>query len=76
ADREVRVVATALGPAQVKVKRMDGKVVAVAPEYRVCRALAERHGLPLTEVYRIVEDAARAELAMLPPETLARGESP
>lgn len=53
-----RVVAerqTSLGPVPVKVLRDGDAVVRVAPEYEECRRIALERGLPLQEVYRIVE---------------------
>ena len=62
AAREVVTFESSLGPAAVKVKRLDGRVVNVAPEYDACRDLAQRHGLPLQEVYRRVAAEARTRL--------------
>jgi hypothetical protein len=59
AEREVFEFASSLGPAAVKVKRLPGEPPRVAPEYEVCRAIAQERGLPLAEVYRVV--AAEAE---------------
>lgn len=63
ADRETVAFASSLGPAAVKVKRLGGEVVHVAPEYDVCRDLALRHGLPLHEVYRRLSQEAWSQLA-------------
>jgi uncharacterized protein (DUF111 family) len=54
ADREVLEFESSLGPSAVKVKRLPGERPTAAPEYEVCRRLAEASGLPLMEVYRIV----------------------
>jgi uncharacterized protein (DUF111 family) len=62
AGREVLEFESSLGPAAVKVKRLPGEPPVVAPEYEACRRLAEAHGLPLAEVYRVVEAEARAAL--------------
>jgi uncharacterized protein (DUF111 family) len=59
AEREVFEFESSLGPAAVKLKRLPGEAPRVAPEYEVCRRLAQERSLPLTEVYRIV--AAEAE---------------
>ena len=64
ADREVVVVSTSLGQAGVKVKRVDGRVAGLSPEFEDCREIALREGLPLQEVYRRVERDARAELGI------------
>ena len=62
ADREPFEFASSLGPAAVKMKRLPGEPPRVAPEYEVCRRLAESSGLPLAEVYRIVAAEALALL--------------
>ncbi|MCH7641765.1 MAG: nickel pincer cofactor biosynthesis protein LarC [Chloroflexi bacterium] len=62
ADREIVEVDTTLGVARVKIKRVDGEVAGVAPEYEDCRTLALKHGLTLAEVMRRVADEARAGL--------------
>jgi uncharacterized protein (TIGR00299 family) protein len=50
--RETVKVETAFGAINVKVARLDGKVVKGMPEYEECRAAAERAGVPLLEVER------------------------
>jgi hypothetical protein len=62
AEREVLTFESSLGPAVVKVKRLPGEPPQAAPEYEVCRRLAEVSGKPLTEVYRIVQAEAQALL--------------
>ena len=62
AEREVAQVATSLGTVAVKVKRLEGRVVGVSPEYEECRRVALAQGLPLQEVYQRVLEAARAAL--------------
>ena len=59
AEREVFEFQSSLGPAAVKVKRLPGETPRVAPEFEVCRRIAEQRSLPLAEVYRVV--AAEAE---------------
>ncbi|HEY5973586.1 MAG TPA: LarC family nickel insertion protein, partial [Geobacteraceae bacterium] len=49
---------TSLGPVRVKVVRDQGALLRVTPEYEDCRRLALAHGLPLLEVYRLVEREA------------------
>jgi len=67
AGRENLEFESSLGPAAVKVKRLDGEEPQVAPEYEACRRLALQHRLPLAEVYRIVAEEARALLKRPPP---------
>ena len=59
ADRSTATVQTALGPLQVKVKRVGERRV-IAPEYEDAARLARERQVPLAEVYR---QAAKAELA-------------
>jgi uncharacterized protein (TIGR00299 family) protein len=63
AKREVLAFESSLGPAAVKVKRLRGESPQAAPEYEVCRRLAEASGRPLAEVYRIVQAEAQALLS-------------
>jgi uncharacterized protein (DUF111 family) len=55
AEREVVEFESSLGPAVVKVKRIAGEPPRVAPEYEACKRIAEATGLPLADVYRVVE---------------------
>jgi uncharacterized protein (DUF111 family) len=60
--RSSKTVETKFGRVRVKVvSGPDGQVTA-APEYESCRRAARRHDVPLAEVYREAERAARAEL--------------
>jgi len=54
ARRWQETVNTPYGPLPVKVTEYGGHR-RVLPEYEACRALAEKHGLPLIEVYRLIE---------------------
>ena len=49
--REFLTAATPYGDVTVKVGRLDGQVVQVAPEFESCRKLAEQGGVPLKAVY-------------------------
>lgn len=62
AERRSASFESSLGPAAVKVRTIPGRVPVVAPEFEVCRLLAQKHGLPLAEVYRIVQAEAIAYL--------------
>lgn len=55
ADREVVSVETSLGKALVKLKKLDGKITGLSPEFESCKEIAQRDGLSLQEVYRLVE---------------------
>jgi hypothetical protein len=65
ADRESRVVNTILGPVNFKIKRYKNKVIGIAPEYDECRKIAKVKGIPLKEVYRILEEDARTSASPL-----------
>lgn len=59
-DREVRTVRTRFGTIPVKLGKLRGRVVTVAPEYEACRRAALKYHVPLKQVY----DAARREIPM------------
>ncbi len=63
AEREVLEFDSSLGPAAVKIKRLPGEPPRAAPEYEACKRIAEATGLPLSEVYRIVQAEAEARLS-------------
>ncbi len=54
-ERAVEERETSLGKMKVKVLREGGKIVRIAPEYEECRRVARERGIPLIEIYRIVE---------------------
>jgi uncharacterized protein (DUF111 family) len=54
-ERAVEEKETSLGRVAVKVIRDGGTVLRIAPEFEACRQIALEKGLPLLEVYRIVE---------------------
>jgi uncharacterized protein (TIGR00299 family) protein len=60
-DREVIPVETCYGPIDVKVARMNGKIVNQMPEYEQCRKAALEANVPL----RQVEEEVRLALALL-----------
>ena len=62
AEREVVDVDTSLGKVPVKVKRLGGTNVAISPEYEDCRRIALERGMPLQDVYRVVQTEAAAKL--------------
>jgi hypothetical protein len=63
AEREVFEFESSLGPAAVKLKRLPGERPRVAPEYEVCRRIAQEKSLALAEVYRIVAAEAEQKLS-------------
>ena len=63
AERESLEFESSLGPAAVKVKRLPGLAPIAAPEYEICARIARERGMPLADVYRIVEAEALEHLA-------------
>ena len=62
AAREIVKFDSRLGKVSVKLKRLEGKVASLSPEYEDCRRIARKRGLPLREVYRIVSAEAHEKL--------------
>ena len=58
--REERRVATPFGPIRVKIVRDAAGRPTASAEYEDCKKAARRAGVPLREVVRVAEDAARA----------------
>jgi pyridinium-3,5-bisthiocarboxylic acid mononucleotide nickel chelatase len=58
--RSVVSVETEWGAIRVKIGLLDGEVVNYAPEYEDCRAIAERHTVPLKQVMQAAIAAWRA----------------
>ena len=59
AERESMTVETSLGQVRVKVKKYNGDVLSVSPEYDDCKKIAGERGLPFREVRRIAGEEAR-----------------
>ncbi len=59
ASREVHLVATPIGEAQVKLKKAGSKIVQIAPEYDAVEKLAKESSLTWEEVYWMVKEAAQ-----------------
>jgi uncharacterized protein (DUF111 family) len=71
--REIREVQSPWGPVRVKVGDLGGGKLRVAPEYESCRAVADRTGTPLVEVYRTLDGIIRTmEFAMAPTDKSIR----
>jgi uncharacterized protein (TIGR00299 family) protein len=62
-EREWIEVRTPHGEVRVKIGRLEGVVVSVAPEYEDCAAIARVAGIPAREVYDDAGALAREELA-------------
>lgn len=61
--REHRPVETPFGPVRVKLGRLDGRLVQVAPEFADALAAAEAHHVPVADVLAAADHAARREMA-------------
>ncbi|UCH33041.1 MAG: nickel pincer cofactor biosynthesis protein LarC [Armatimonadota bacterium] len=57
-DRDWVTVETPFGQVRVKIARLEGEIVTVAPEYEDCRRLAREKGVPLKDVYERARAAA------------------
>ena len=58
-DREQHTVTTTYGEVSVKVGRLAGEVLTVAPEYESCKAVAQATGVALRQVYQAAVAAFR-----------------
>ena len=56
---------TSLGTVNIKVKRIDGKIVSISPEYEDCKDIAASQNIPLYEAFRIVELESRNILGLV-----------
>ena len=55
ASREIVPVSTPYGDIKVKIKKLNGKIIQVNPEYEDCAKLAKSIGMPLHKVYEMVD---------------------
>ncbi len=62
AERETVELDTSLGRVHVKVKRLEGRPVSASPEYEDCKRIAVERGLPLQEVFRVIQREADTRL--------------
>ena len=51
AERSVVQFETSLGVVNFKLKKLDGSVVSLSPEYEDCRKIAIKEGIPIQDVY-------------------------
>ncbi|MDO9066478.1 MAG: nickel pincer cofactor biosynthesis protein LarC [Chloroflexota bacterium] len=58
--RSIQSLETPYGPIRVKVACLASGGAKAAPEYEDCRRAAEKHGIPLRQVYHAAERAAEA----------------
>ncbi len=64
--RKTEVVKTKFGKAKVKIIK-EGEKIHISPEYEDCKIIAEKHNLPLKDVYREVERSYRLNTRKTPP---------
>jgi uncharacterized protein (DUF111 family) len=57
-DREEAAVETPFGPVQVKIAKLNGRVMNMAPEYRDCLRIAKEKNVPLKDIYQAALAAA------------------
>jgi hypothetical protein len=62
-EREWLEVATAHGTVRVKIGRLEGKAVTLAPEFEDCAGVAREAGVPLREIYEEAVRLAREAIA-------------
>ncbi|MBC7327510.1 nickel pincer cofactor biosynthesis protein LarC [bacterium] len=58
-EREIVKVKTIWGEVEVKVGKLEGKVITISPELRSCEKIAETHGIPLRIVVEEVKRVYR-----------------
>jgi uncharacterized protein (DUF111 family) len=56
-QREIRKIKTPLGEVEVKIGKLNGKVVQTSPEFESCKKLAEKSNVPLKDIYEAVKVA-------------------
>ena len=58
-EREIKPINTAYGTIRVKSSRSDGKVLNIMPEYDDCKKAAQKHKIPLKQIYKEIERAMK-----------------
>ena len=62
AERQVVRIDTSMGNVAVKLKRLNGVVVSLSPEYEDARLRALEHDLPLQEVFNRIQREAESQI--------------
>ena len=57
AQRSPQQIDTPLGPMLIKVKRLGTQIISASPEYEECQRIAQKHNIPLADVYTIAQQA-------------------
>ncbi len=60
--RETITVTTPYGPVEIKVGRLDGKLIQRAPEYEACKRLAFAANVPVKEIIAAAQAAALSQI--------------
>ncbi len=60
-ERSHQTVEPGLGPVRLKVGRLGEAILTVAPEYEDCARLAQKHEVPLAQVYQAALAAGRGQ---------------
>ena len=63
ADRETHEINTSLGKANVKIKKINGKVINFSPEYESCKIIANKNNISLNDVISLVIDESKNKLS-------------
>lgn len=61
-DREFQSVKTSYGNVNIKIGRLDGKIVRVSPEYDECKKIARKKGVPVKKIYDEILRCAESRL--------------
>ena len=62
ARREMQRIETPFGPVAMKVKLLGKRIISAAPEFEDCQRIALEKGIPLEEVYDVVQQAIKIML--------------
>lgn len=66
AERETRIITTDFGEARIKIKRLDGKIIQISPEYDDCVQLANHLQKSVAQIYNEILQAANQLICDLP----------
>ena len=58
AERKLEKFASSVGEINVKLKKQNGVLVSISPEYEDCKKIADRLGMPLARVYSLIHKEA------------------
>lgn len=58
-DREVKTVSSRYGKVKIKIGKLAGEILQIAPEYEDCKRIAKRRKVPVKKIYDEVSTLAR-----------------